>query len=302
MVKLSDIIEHFDDLIIAVHGDVDGIEIDGIAAQGNSAINTLDWINRSKTSKQDIAHSSASRAILADPEVIFTKELKDGHKVLITVNDPRTAIGLIGNTFFIKPPVTGINPSAKVSRQAKLGLGVGIGANVVIGVCEIGDNAVIMHNAVVHDGVKIGSNVLIQSGAVLGTDGLGCTREVDGALTKFPHLGGLIIHDNVEVGANSSIAKGALGDTVVGKGTKINALCYIGHNCHIGANVLIAGGSNLNGSVTIGKDSAIFSNCVIRDQVEIGERVIVGMGSVVTKNIPDDEIWAGNPAKKLCKD
>lgn len=122
MVKLSDIIEHFDDLIIAVHGDIDGIEIDGIAAQGNGAINTLDWINRSKTGKQDIAHSSASRAILADPEVVFTKELKDGHKVLITVNDPRTAIGLIGNTFFIKPPVTGITLRLKCQGKQNSGL------------------------------------------------------------------------------------------------------------------------------------------------------------------------------------
>lgn len=302
MIKLSDIVERLGDLIIGVQGEFANIEIEGIAAQGNSAVNTLDWISSSKTHKQSIAHSSASRVILADPEVKLTDELKNNNKVLITVKDPRTAIGLIGNTFFVKPSLTGVDPSAKVSAQAQIGVGVCIGANVVIGVCEIGDNTVIMHNSVIHDGVKIGANVLIQSGAVLGTDGLGCIREADGTLNKFPHLGGLVVEDNVEIGAKSVVAKGAFGNTVIGKGSKINALCYIAHNCQIGANVHITPSSILNGSVKIGRDCTVYSNCVIRDQVRIGERVTVGMGSVVTKNIPDDEIWVGNPAKKLSKD
>lgn len=300
-VKLNDILDFLGDMVLKVQGHTDDIEIERIASLEFNTENTLDWVNITRSDKQSLAEKSSSSALVVDSEIEFSEVLKKQGKVLIKVLDPRHAVAIIGNQFFLKSQIHGIDTTAKISQQAKIAPDVNIGANVVVGECEIGANTTIMPNTVIHDRVKIGANVLIQSGAVLGTDGLGCIRETDGSLTKFPHLGGLIIHDNVEVGANSSIAKGAFGDTVVGKGTKINALCYIGHNCHIGANVLIAGGTNLNGSVRIGDNSVVYSNCVLREQARIGKRVVIGMGSVVTKDIPDAEVWVGNPARFLRK-
>lgn len=298
-VKLNDIIDFLGDMVLKVQGHTDDIEIERIASLELNTEKTLDWVNITRSDKQSLAEKSSSRALVVDSEIEFSEVLKKQGKVLIKVLDPRHAVAIIGNQFFLKSQIRGIDTTAKISFQAKLAPGVNIGANVVIGECEIGANTTIMPNTVIHDGVIIGANVLIQAGVVLGTDGLGCTREADGSLIKFPHLGGLIIEDNVEIGANTTVAKGAFGNTIIGRGSKINALCYIGHNCHIGANVLIAGGTNLNGSVKIGKNSVIYSNCVVREQTRIGERVIIGMGSVVTKKVPDDEIWVGNPARLL---
>ena len=118
---------------------------------------------------------------------------------------------------------------------------------------------------------------------------------------KFPHFGGVIIGNNVEIGANCQIAKGALSDTIIGDGCKINGLCFIAHNCILGKNVWITGDTMLAGSVKIEDDVTIFSKVMVREQVRIGKSAIVGMGSVVTKNIPANEIWLGVPAKKIEK-
>ncbi len=95
-------------------------------------------------------------------------------------------------------------------------------------------NSIIRANAVIGDGTIIGEDCLIQSGSVIGTDGLGCQREADGSLVKFPHLGGVIIGNMVEIGSNCQIARGALSDTVISDGCKINGLCFIAHNCFFG--------------------------------------------------------------------
>ena len=136
---------------------------------------------------------------------------------------------------------------------------------------------------------------------MIGTDGLGCMRDSDGTLVKFPHLGGVKIGDNVEIGANCQIAKGVLSDTIIGNGCKINGLCFIAHNCMLEENVWITGDTMLCGTVHVGKNATIFSNVIIRDQRHVGEGAIIGMGSVVTKHVPDGETWLGNPARKLEK-
>lgn len=300
-IKLKDIVVFLGKLVLDIQGSIDEVEIERIASLDYNSEYTLDWAHRMRTNKQELAEKSLSRAVIVDPEVVFSNTMQEQGKVLIKVLDPRYAVSMIGNRFFLKAQISGIDSTAKISSQAKIAPGVNIGANVVIGKCEIGANATIMPNVVIHDGVKIGSNVLIQSGVVLGTDGLGCIREADGSLTKFPHLGGLIVNDNVEIGANSTVARGVFGNTIIGRGTKINALCYIGHNCCIGSNVHMTPGSVLNGSVKIGNNCVIYSNCVIREQAKIGDGVVIGMGSVVTKDVPNNETWVGNPARLLKK-
>ena len=106
------------------------------------------------------------------------------------------------------------------------------------------------------------------------------------------------IEDDVEIGANCQVAKGVLSDTIIGNGCKINGLSFIAHNCVLEENVWITGDTMLCGTTHVKKNSTIFSNVIVRDQTIIGENVTVGMGSVVTKNIPDGEVWFGAPAHK----
>ncbi len=147
---------------------------------------------------------------------------------------------------------------------------------------------------------KIGKNVIVKQGAVIGTDGFGFERCVK-RLIRFPSLGGIVIGDNVEIGADTCIDRGTLGDTVIGDGTKIDNLVHIGHNAKIGKHCLIVANVLIGGSAVIGDECFIGASAVIRDGIKIGKRAFVGMGAVVVKDVAEGETVVGNPAKPIKK-
>lgn len=298
IVKIQTIINHLENEILIVYGNTNDVYIDNISDQNNVNEFSLDWINSTKNEKQKTAEDSIARVILADPSVIYNEKLKENKKVLIIVNNPREVIAKIIYDFFIEKKQAFIHPSAIISEDAKIDPTAYIEAGCVIGKAVIGENTYIKANTVIEDDVYIGNNCVIQAGVVIGADGLGCSRDRDGTLMKFPHLGGVRIGNNVEIGANSQIARGALSDTIIMDGCKINALCAISHNCVIGNNVWISPCSMLAGAVYLEDNVTIFSKVVIRDHIKVGKNSIIGMGSVVTKDVPENEIWLGNPARR----
>ena len=301
LVKICDVIRFLDNEVIAVLGLMDDdLFIDNIPDVNTVTETSLDWVNSSKENKQSIAEDSRARVLVVDESIQYSPIMETQNKVLLVVKQPRKTMAHIASHFFINKQTPGIHPSAVIDANAVID-GTSISAGCVIGKAKIGAGTVLMPNVVVYDNVVIGENCLIQAGAVIGTDGLGCVRDSEGKLTKFPHLGGVVIGDDVEIGANCQIAKGAFSDTIIENGCKINGLCFIAHNCHLEENVWITGDTMLCGSVRVKKNSTIFSNVIIREQRVIGERVTIGMGSVVTKNVPDGETWVGNPARKLEK-
>ena len=289
------------DRLLDVKGRITEQYVDNVADADHVTSTTLDWINKSKKDKQAIAENSVAKVILADSTVEYSEKMSVQGKILLLVDNPRMEIAKIIDRFFIDRPNSGIHPSAIVSEDAVIGDGSFIAAGCVIGKAKIGKNCIINANVVIYDGCELGDNCLIQAGTVIGTDGLGCMREADGTLVKFPHLGGVKIGNNVEVGANCQIAKGVLSDTIIGDGCKINGLCFVAHNCVLEENVWITGDTMLCGTVHVGRNSTIFSNVIVRDQRQIGEGAIVGMGAVVTKHVPAGETWLGNPARKIDK-
>ncbi|HCX99214.1 MAG TPA: UDP-3-O-(3-hydroxymyristoyl) glucosamine N-acyltransferase [Bacteroidales bacterium] len=284
-----------------IHGNPKGLVINKLSDPHNADEFTLDWISSQRKDKQRIAEQSKAKALIVNNEVIYSESIKNQGKVLIIVDNPKLCIMKIAEEFFVNKSKFGVHTSAIIDPTSKIGENVYIGPNTVIGKSTIGDNTHIEGNCFIYDNIRIGVNCIIQAGAVIGTDGLGCSREVDGSLIKFPHLGGVIIGDNVEIGANCQIAKGTLGNTIISDGCKINGMCFIAHNCILQKNVWITGSTMLSGSVSVGKNSTIFSNVVVREQIKIGESVTIGMGSVVTKHIPTGETWIGNPAKPIKK-
>ena len=300
-VKVAEILEYLGGKIIRTEGDWQKISINNIAEVERVNETTLDWINSTKTEKQSYAESSKARVLVVDETVEYSSLLREQGKVLLVVSNPRQTMALIASHFFVKHPDSGIHTSAIIDAEAKIDETAHIGAGCVVGKATIGAHTVLMPNVVVYDDVKIGSNCMIQAGAVIGTDGLGCIRDAEGKMTKFPHLGGVVIGNDVEIGANCQIAKGAFSDTIIEDGCKINGLCFIAHNCHLDENVWITGDTMLCGSVQVEKNTTIFSNVIIREQRKIGEGSVIGMGSVVTKNVPDHETWIGSPAHKMEK-
>lgn len=300
-VGVKNIIQFLGDEVLCIYGLVENAFIDNLADSEHINSSSLDWVNSTKADKQTIAESSKAKVLVVDPEVYYSEAMKEGGKTLLVVSNPRISMAKIANQFFIEHKKPGIHPSAIVDKDAKIDLSAHIGPGCVVGKAVIGADTVLMANVTIYDGVSIGERCLIQAGAVIGTDGLGCTRDENGVLTKFPHMGGVIIGNDVEIGANSQIAKGSLSNTIIEDGCKMNGLCFIAHNCHLGENVWITGNTMLCGSVQVGKNTTIFSSVIIRDQRTIGENSVVGMGAVVTKDIPSGETWVGSPAHKIEK-
>jgi UDP-3-O-[3-hydroxymyristoyl] glucosamine N-acyltransferase len=147
--------------------------------------------------------------------------------------------------------------------------------------------------------IKIGENCQICPTAKLGNEGFGFEPDENGDLVFFPHFCGVNIGNNVRIGSYVCVDRGNLRDTIICDNVKIDNLVHIAHNVKIGKNTMVVAGSVVCGSVEIGENCFIGANSTIRQHLKIGNNSIVGMGSVVTKNIPDNEVWAGNPAKKI---
>ncbi len=196
--------------------------------------------------------------------------------------------------------------------------GVRLGANVVIGAdVEIGRNTTIGANSVIGRGVTIGrnavigpnvtieyahlgNNVVLHAGARIGTEGfgwLGLAR----TNRKIPQLGRVIVQDGVEIGANTTVDRGALGDTVIGEGTKIDNLVQIGHNCRIGRYCLIAAHCGLSGSTVLEDSVLMGGRASTVGHLTIGRGTVIMGAGVATKDIPAGSRVGGFPAQDVRK-
>jgi UDP-3-O-[3-hydroxymyristoyl] glucosamine N-acyltransferase len=185
-----------------------------------------------------------------------------------------------------------------------IGVGTRIGPGVVLedGVV-VGSDSNLMARVVVHSGTTLGDRVVVQAGAVLGSTGFGYARSgATGEYLLFPQQGKLVIEDDVEIGANTTIDRGALGETRIGRGTKIDNLVHIGHNCVIGKNVVIAAQTGISGSSMV-EDGAILGGQVgIGEHATVGAGVILGGGAGVLsgkKMRGAGEVFWGRPARPL---
>jgi len=191
-----------------------------------------------------------------------------------------------------------IGQGAVLGPGVEIGRGSVIGPNTVVGAgVTIGRNAVIGSNCSIECSY-LGNDVVVHSGARIGTEGFGWL-DLGRTNRKIPQLGRVIMQDNVEVGANSTIDRGALGDTVVGQGTKIDNLVQIGHNCRIGRNCLIAGTAALAGS-TIVEDGVMFGGgAASSGHLTIGAGSVLAARTLVTKDLPAGSHVAGYPAQEM---
>jgi UDP-3-O-[3-hydroxymyristoyl] glucosamine N-acyltransferase len=201
-----------------------------------------------------------------------------------------------------------IGACAVIGECASIGAGTRIDAGAVIGpYVRIGEGCHIYPRATLYRGTTLGNRVVVHAGAVLGADGFGYVRDpASGAYTQFPQQGTLLIEDDVEIGANSTIDRGALRQTRIGRGTKIDNLVHVGHNCEIGEDVILVALTGISGSSSVGKGAVIAGQVGIGDHVHIGPGVILGgqagvfSGKTLTNEglKPGTVLW-GTPARPL---
>jgi UDP-3-O-[3-hydroxymyristoyl] glucosamine N-acyltransferase len=197
-----------------------------------------------------------------------------------------------------------VEAGAVIGERAQMGENTHIAVGCVIGAdVTIGRNCVIYPNVTIYPGTTLGDRVIVHAGAVLGSDGFGYVRErKTGRYEKFPQVGRLVIEDDVEIGANTTIDRGALDETCIRRGTKIDNLVHIGHNCQIGEDVVIAAQTGLSGSIVIENGVVLGGQVGIGEHARVCEGVMLGgQGGVLPNKVLRGKgvaFW-GTPAQPL---
>lgn len=188
-----------------------------------------------------------------------------------------------------------VGPLAIIEDNVKIGKRVQIRAGVFVGEgSEIGDETLLYPNVTILEGVKIGKRVIIHSGTVIGSDGFGFAPH-KGRHYKIPQVGGVIIEDDVEFGANCTVDRAVLGQTIIGRGTKIDNLVQIGHNVTIGNDTILVSQVGISGSAKIGHHVTLAGQVGVSGHLSIGDHVVVGGKSGVTKDISPKQLVSGFP-------
>jgi len=239
---------------------------------------------------------------------------------VVRVKEPRRAFAQAIRVLHPEPEwKAGVHPSAVIALSAEVQDDCAIGPNVVIGEravigrgtrlmagCVVGDDAAMgefctLHpNVTIYPRVRLQNRVILHSGCVIGADGFGFAFTGE-HYEKFPQIGSVDIEDDVELGANTCIDRAALGVTRVGKGTKIDNMVHVGHNCTIGKHVVIAAQSGFSGGVVIGDHAVIGGQVGVGDKATIQSKAIVGSGAgILSSKIvrAGEPVW-GTPARPL---
>lgn len=193
-----------------------------------------------------------------------------------------------------------IGPHVSIGEETHIGAGTRIEAGVVIGDnVRVGHDAVLHPGVVLYDDVTIGDRVVLHAGVVIGADGFGYVRD-DMGYHKFPQRGTVVIEDDVELGAHTCVDRAALGQTRIGRGTKLDNLVHVGHNCDIGERVVIAAQTGISGSVTIEDDVVIGGQVGFGDHIRVMSGAVIGSkAGVLPGKIVRPGVWWGIPIQPL---
>lgn len=261
--------------------------------------------------KLDEAEASKAGALLVSPAIQKSKK-----PILISEN-PKLAFAKALRLFHPRLRlVASIHPTAVIHETATIGTEVSIEAYAVIGpnvrvgngvhICPfafiddravVGDDTVLHARATVLHEVEVGKRCVLYEGCVIGSEGFGYVVDEHGKHLHVPQAGTVILEDEVEIGANTTIDRATLGATRIKRGSKIDNLVQIAHNCVIEENCVVAAMTGIAGSVMVGAGSMIGGHVGIRDHSRIGEKAIIGGGSNVWGDVDSASFVSGIPAR-----
>src|ERR1044072_8166146 len=240
-------------------------------------------------------------------------------RTVIEVSNPKLAFSLIGATLHpARRREPTIHSSAVIAEGADIALTAYVGPNVCVGDhtrvgpytrleagvvlganVSVGDDCVLHPNVVLYDNVSIGNRVILHAGVCLGADGFGYVRN-DLGYQKFPQIGTVVIEDDVEIGAHTCVDRAALGRTRIGRGTKLDNMVHVGHNCDIGERVVIAAQTGISGSVGIEDDAVIGGQVRFGDHTRVQKGAVIGSkAGILPGKIVRPGVWWGIPIQPL---
>ena len=187
-------------------------------------------------------------------------------------------------------PLCNVGPGARIGDNTTLLSGVYVGPGTTIGA-----DCLIYPNVTIRENCELGDRVIVHPGAVIGSDGFGFAW--DGAAhLKIPQIGTVVVEDDVEIGANTTIDRATTAVTRICRGTKIDNLVHVAHNCIVGKNTILAGQVGLSGSVELGEGVIMAGQVGCVGHIHIGDGVTAGAQAGITKSIPPGRTVSGYPA------
>lgn len=284
----------------------------GIAPLDRASPSELSFLSHTRYSAW-FTRSKAGAVLLA-PQ-FETLEGLPGTRIVVA-KPMESLVPLLARFHRVEPRVVGIHPTAVIAASAKLGSGVTVEPNAVIGEdvvvgdrcwigagSSLGAGSVLGADVRIHPGatvyphVELGDRVVIHSGARIGREGFGFVPQDGKPPLRIPHVGRCVLEHDVEVGANSCIDRGSVDDTIVGAGTKIDSLVQIGHNVRIGRMCFFAAQVGIAGSTRIEDGVQLGGQVGLSGHLTIGARATLAAQAGVFGDVPAGEVWSGYPAR-----
>ena len=281
------------------------IEIDGIHTLSEASPSHLSFFNDPKYAAQ--LSSTKAGAVLIDQK--HAPLLPESTIALIT-DEAYLKLAIASKLFAHKIETKGEHPQlgegCDIDKRVRFGKNVTLGENVTIMAgCYIGDNVTIgsgtllYPNVTLYHGTEVGKNCIIHSGTVIGCDGYGFAHTKTGEHVKIYQNGIVVIEDDVEIGANCAIDRAVFGTTRIQKGTKMDNLIQIAHNCDVGEHTLMAAQVGLAGSSKLGRNVVMGGQSATAGHLEVGAFATIAGKGGVTKSLEGGKTYAGFPAIEI---
>jgi UDP-3-O-[3-hydroxymyristoyl] glucosamine N-acyltransferase len=292
-----------------VEGLTDDIEITGAAGLDDATEGQVTFLANPRYTPR--VNSTRASAIYLSEEAQTDRQI-----AILRVKDPylayTRALRIFNPEAGVEPfvhPAAVIDPSARVAKRVAIGACVVIGRNAFIGDdvriypnVTIYDDVTIGRGSVIHSGVAIregtviGERVVIHNNSVIGCDGFGYAKDEEKHWLKIPQAGRVVIEDDVEIGAATTIDRASVGESRIGRGSKLDNLVQVGHSCTIGEDTLLCAQVGLAGSSHIGSRVILAGQAGVAGHLTIGDDVVLTAKSATSHDIPAGKVISGIPA------
>jgi UDP-3-O-[3-hydroxymyristoyl] glucosamine N-acyltransferase len=284
------------------------IEIEGVASLQEAGPSQLTFLSNPRYAR----HVGTTRAAA----ILLEQEIPGVSVPCLISENPYLDFARALEWFYQPPrPPAGVHPTAVIAASASIGANASIGAYVVIAEdVVIGSDAIVHPHVVIYRGAKIGERfeahshavvreyceigdrVILQNGAVVGSDGFGFARQKDGFHYKIVQSGKVVIEDDVEIQAHACIDRAAVGETRIGRGTKIDNLVQIGHAVRVGERNILCAQVGIAGSTRLGDNCVLAGQVGLINHLTIGDNVLMTAQTGVAQDVASGHKISGSPA------